>query len=124
MLWLRQKEHVDLLTQWIAVEPVFSRKLSEIRRHRPYSRSCEIDRHEQAILYGTAIQNTFLYQPLHKENNKRNIFLQNLGELVRLVNGNEMYRSIKPYIYFAVLSRRHTLMTGAGALFTQYSQDV
>lgn len=111
LLWLQQKERVDLLTRMIAVEPVFSRQLAEIRRHKPLFVSLKIDRQEQAVLYGMVIQNTFLYQSVSKNEIKRNTFLQNIGELVRLVNADELYRSIKPYIYFAVLSRRHTFMT-------------
>ena len=57
------------------------------------------------MLYEMAIENTFLYNA-----RKNNIFLHNLGELVRLVNANECYRAVKPYIYFAVLSRKHKLM--------------
>ena len=104
-LWLEQKERVDYLTQRIVNEPTYCRRLEEIRHYKPQTSSADIDRQEQAMLYEMAIENTFLYKA-----RKNNVFLQNLGELVRLVNANERYRQIKPYIYFAVLSRKHKLM--------------
>ena len=104
-LWLEQKERVDYLTRRIVNEPEYCRRLDELRRYKPHSDSTEIDRQEQAMLYEMLIENTFLYKA-----RKNNIFLQNLGELVRLVNANALYKPIKPYIYFAVLSRKHKLM--------------
>lgn len=105
LLWLEHKERVDFLTQRILNEPVYLREFNAVRSYKPLSCCTETDLHEQAILYEMAIQNTFLYK------GKNNVFLQNIGELVRLVNANELYRRIKPYVYFAVLSRRHSLMT-------------
>lgn len=104
-LWLEQKERVDYLTQRIVNEPEYCHRLNELRHYKPQSDSTEIDRQEQAMLYEMLIENTFLYKA-----RKNNIFLQNLGELVRLVNANALYKQIKPYIYFAVLSRKHKLM--------------
>ena len=105
LLWLEHKERVDYLTQRILNEPEYSRRLDELRHYKPQTNSTEINRQEQAMLYEMAIENTFLYNA-----RKNNIFLHNLGELVRLVNANECYRAVKPYIYFAVLSRKHKLM--------------
>lgn len=104
-LWLEQKERVDYLTQRIVNEPIYCHRLKELRHYKPQSDSTDIDRQEQAMLYEMLIENTFLYKA-----RKNNIFLQNLGELVRLVNANALYKQIKPYIYFAVLSRKHKLM--------------
>lgn len=107
LLWLEQKERVDYLTQCISNEPVFLRKLHAIRQYTPSSDNTVIDMQEQATLYSIAIENTFLYKAMIQD---KNILLQNIGELVRLVNGNEIYLRIKPYVYFAVLSRRPTRM--------------
>lgn len=104
-LWLEQKERIELLTKLIQNEPEYLQKFHEIKHYKPKSGSVEIDRQEQALLYEMAIENTFLYK-----GRNNNIFLQNIGELVRLVNSNKIYQSIKPYIYFAVLSRKHKLM--------------
>ena len=105
LLWLEHREHVDFLMQRISEEPAYLREFKAVRSYKPLSCCTETDLHEQAILYEMAIQNTFLYK------GKNNVFLQNIGELVRLVNTHELYRRIKPYVYFAVLSRRHSLMT-------------
>ena len=112
-LWLEQKERVDYLTQRIVNEPAYCRPLEELRHYKPQIDSADISLKEQAMLYEMAIENTFLYRFLHKKDSKqRNLFLQNLGELVRLVNANECYRQIKPYVYTAVLTRRQKYMTG------------
>lgn len=36
----------------------------------------------------------------------------NIGELVRFVNSNEMMKSVKLYVYSAVISQKHKMMLG------------
>ena len=102
---MEHRERVELLSKLIENEPEYLRRFDEIRRYRPQLFGAEIQTQEQALLYKMAVENTFLYKARNS-----NIFLQNIGELVKLVNSNEIYRQIKPYIYFAVLSRKHKLM--------------
>ncbi len=53
-----------------------------------------------------SLQHDFLYK-----GRKSNFFLENTGELVRKVNTCPELKVIKPYVYSAVLSRKHKLMT-------------
>ena len=83
-----------------------SDKMSALEKYKSKSVATETDREEQVILYQMAVENTFLYKYRHS-----NILLENIGELVRQVNASEVYSQIKSYIYFAVLSRKHKMMT-------------
>lgn len=105
-LWLEQLDKVELLTRRIAREKDLSRRLIELAQHKYKCSDIEIDRGEQAMLFNSVIVFPFLYKAKNS-----NLFLDNIGELVRQVNSDKLYRSIKPYIYFAVLTRKHKLIT-------------
>lgn len=105
-LWLEQLDKIELLTEIIHKERSYSRRLSELAEHRFKGNNIEIDREEQALLFNSVIVFPFLYKAKNS-----NIFLDNIGELVRQVNSDKLYRSIKPYIYFAILTRKHKLIT-------------
>lgn len=105
-LWLDQYARVELLSELIKKEPEYKTELSKLRKYKSNAVTAEIDREEQSLIYSMAVENTFLYKYRNS-----NILLENIGELVRQVNASEIYRKIKPYIYFAVLTRRHKLMT-------------
>ena len=105
-LWLEQSDKMELLTELIKKEPEYQKRFSALEKYKSKSVATETDREEQVILYQMAVENTFLYKYRHS-----NILLENIGELVRQVNASEVYSQIKPYIYFAVLSRKHKMMT-------------
>lgn len=107
LLWLEQSENADYLTELIKSEPILRTKIQEVASSIFSNNTAEIDREEQALLYRMALQNTFLYKAKNS-----NIFLENIGELVRQVNSDPMLKSVKPYVYSAVLSRKHKMMTG------------
>lgn len=105
-LWLDQSDTIKMLTESIKNEPEYRKRLFEIQKHKPKELNTKINQKEQIMLFRTAVEHKFLYK--YK---KSNVFLENIGELVRAVNSDEKYRQIKPYIYFAVLTRKHKLMT-------------
>lgn len=107
LLWLDQSEKAKFLAELIKNEPVFRNKVSEtVESIKNIKVSVEIDREEQALLYKMALQHNFLYKARNS-----NIFLENVGELVRQMNSNEYLKAVKPYVYSAVLSRKHKMMT-------------
>jgi hypothetical protein len=105
-LWLEHDEKVRILTKMIALAPAYKKRLDQLQRVNENKLSAEIELEEQALLYRMALQHKFL-----NTDSDKNILLENLGELIRCVNANEHYRCIKPYIYSAVLSRKHKMMT-------------
>ena len=105
-LWLDQSDKIELLTELIKKEPEYRKRFLELKKYKSKNVMTETDREEQVVLYQMAVENTFLYKYRHS-----NILLENVGELVRQVNASEVYNQIKPYIYFAVLSRKHKMMT-------------
>ncbi|MDE5768152.1 MAG: hypothetical protein K2H82_02085, partial [Oscillospiraceae bacterium] len=60
---------------------------------------------EQLLLYQIAVQYDFLYR-----GRKSNLFSANIAELVRKVNQHPELKKIKPYVYSAILSRKHKFM--------------
>ncbi|MDD6489877.1 MAG: hypothetical protein PUG48_08715 [Clostridia bacterium] len=106
-LWYEQSETVQKLTELIKQEPVYRKRLEELKNYKPKDLSAKINQKEQTLLYKTATDYKFL-----SEYKDSDVFFENIGELVRMVNSDETYKQIKPYIYFAVLTRKHKLMTG------------
>ncbi|MGB4093520.1 MAG: hypothetical protein WBK46_16495 [Ruminococcus flavefaciens] len=105
-LWLEHDEKVRILTKMIALAPAYKKRLDHLKSVSGNKLSAEIELEEQALLYRMALQHKFL-----NSDSDKNILLENTGELIRCVNANEHYRCIKPYIYSAVLSRKHKMMT-------------
>lgn len=106
-LWLEFSEYSQLLYRSLKEEKEFSERLKKlIVLQKKSKKKVEIDRSEQAEIYSMAIEHRFLYKARNS-----NVFLENIGELVRCVNSDNELRKIKPYVYTAVLSRKHKMMT-------------
>lgn len=106
LLWLDCSEKSERLTEAIKRESVLKERMLSASKSVTANAAAETDLEEQALLYRMAVQNTFLYKIKNG-----NIFLENVGELIRKVNANQQLKAIKPYVYFAVLSRKHKMMT-------------
>ncbi|MGN0576831.1 MAG: hypothetical protein ACI4J2_12485 [Ruminococcus sp.] len=106
LLWLDCSEKSERLTEAIMRESVLKERMLSASKSVTTNAATETDLEEQALLYRMAVQNTFLYKI-----KSGNIFLENVGELIRKVNANQQLKEIKPYVYFAVLSRKHKMMT-------------
>lgn len=106
-LWYEQSDTVQKLTELIKREPVYRKKLDELKRYKPKESNANINQKEQNLLYQTVTEHKIFSKYKNDD-----VFFENTGELVRMVNSDEIYRKIKPYIYFAVLTRKHKLMTG------------
>ena len=105
LLWLDCSEKSERLTEAIKRESVLKARMLSASKSVTANAAAETDLEEQAFLYRMAVQNTFLYKI-----KSGNIFLENVGELIRKVNANQQLKAIKPYVYFAILSRKHKMM--------------
>lgn len=105
-LWLDQSEKVYYLKRLIKTEQINSNLIREIIKGINSNVSGEIDPEEHEILYDSLLQYDLFYK---RKGNP--VFYENIGELIRQVNVNEKLKTIKPYVYTAVLSRKHKKIT-------------
>ena len=105
--YIRQKEKIQELTDFMEIQAECKEKLNRLKANLKKSESIENNDfiHEFQLLYELTIQHTFLYGA-----NKNQIYLENLQSLLTYLNSNENLESIKPYLIFAVLSRKHGMM--------------
>ena len=103
-LWLEQRERSEYFIRRIKTERILRKRFNDLISHVPQRVAAEFDREEQTLLYDISIEHTFLAK------NISSIYLENLGELIRKVNGDTLYSRIKPYIYSAVISNKHKMM--------------
>lgn len=105
LCWLEQSGKAEKFSKAIRMEKNYKKRLENLSGFSESTDSKEIDTEEQILLYQMSLQHDFLYK-----GRKSNFFLENVGELVRKVNACPELKSIKPYVYSAVLSRKHKLM--------------
>lgn len=105
LLWLEQKKDAELLMDYLQNVPKYKAMIDKLSKSIKIDTVEEIDLEEQANLYNMALQHGFIYK-----NGRNNIFLNNVGELIRQVNSNNYLKAAKPYIYSSVLCRKHKMM--------------
>lgn len=105
LLWLEQSRESKSLMAYLKNIPVYKNIIETMSKSAVNNATEKIDLEEQANLYQMALQHGFIYK-----NGKNNTFLSNIGELIRLTNSNKFIKSAKPYVYSAVLSRKHKMM--------------
>ena len=105
--YIRQKEKIQELTDFMKIQIECKEKLKRLKANLKKSESIENSDsiQEFQLLYELTIQHTFLYGA-----NKNQIYRENLQSLLTYLNSNENLKSIKPYLIFAVLSRKHGMM--------------
>lgn len=106
LCWLDIKDKAEELMAYLQGLPVYRKRLEKLVKCIKKSPTEKADLEEQANLYKMSLEHGFIY----KYGYKNNLYLNNVGELVRLVNSNEQLKSVKPYVYSAVLSRKHKMM--------------
>ncbi len=105
MCWFEQRKNTAELFEEINRYFLFSGKIKNISE-LVYTNLCKENiQNEQALLFGISRKEKFL-----SNGDCYDIFMENTGELVRLVNAYEELSEIKPYVYFAVLTRKHKMM--------------
>ena len=105
--FIRQKEKIQELTNFMKMQTECKEKLKRLKANLEKSEIAENNNFTQEfeLLYQLTIQHTFLYGA-----NKNQIYQENLQSLLINLNSNENLKTIKPYLIFAVLSRKHGMM--------------
>lgn len=106
LLWLEQSKNAEKFSNAIKMEKTYQKRLENLFKSSEITGAGETDTEEQLLLYQMSVQHDFLYK-----GRKSNLFLENVGELVRKANVCPELKVIKPYVYSAVLSHKHKLMT-------------
>ncbi len=104
LCFLEQKNNIQKLMDKIQMKKIYEDRIQEISKLK-IKEYTENIQDEQADIYFISMQYEFL-----NYNQNNNVFLDNIGGLVQQVNSAEMLKSLKPYIYSAVLSRKHKMM--------------
>ncbi len=103
-VWLAQRECADYINERIRAERILRKRFDALLKHKPDNSATEYDKDEQRFLYKITAEHFFIA----KDN--RDTYFENLGELIRKVNSDDMYSWIKPYIYSAVMTRKREYM--------------
>lgn len=105
--YFQQSEKVRELTDFLQIESKCREQLQQVKLHLKKSESMwdSDDSQEFQQLYELTTQHTFLYGA-----GKNPIYRDNLHFLLTHINQNETLKSIKPYLIFAILSRKHGMM--------------
>jgi len=105
--YIRQKEKIQELTDFMKIQAECKEKLKRLKANLKKLESIENNdsKQEFQLLHELTIQHTFLYGA-----NKNQIYRENLQSLLTYLNSNKNLKSIKPYVIFAVLSRKHGMM--------------
>ena len=105
--YIRQQERIQELTDFMQEQVKCRKKLCLLRENLKkgipvQNLNCT---QEFQLLYELTIQHTFLYGV-----DKKPIYHDNLQSLLLHLNNDEMLKSVKPYLIFAMLSRKHGMM--------------
>lgn len=103
-LWLEHRRHTEYIRERIRAERILRRRFDALTAHTPDFSSAACSKDEQAFLYNISSEHRFIAKHISS------VYFENLGELVRKVNSDALYSRIKPYIYSAVISRKHRYM--------------
>lgn len=103
--WFEQQDKANELAEFIRRHFDFSEKLKKFSASGYTLHSNENVQTEQALLFGISLKEKFL-----SGGKESSVYLENIGELVRIVNAYDELSGIKPYVYFAVLSGKHKMM--------------
>ncbi len=105
--YIFQKEKIQELTEWMQIHVQCTEKLNCLKENLKKTESAEntASLQEFELLYELTIQHTFLYAA-----GRNQVYQDNLYSLLTAVNHNELLKSVKPYLIFTVLSRKHGMM--------------
>lgn len=105
--YILQNEAIQELTEFLKSQTESIKKYHELLEYLKKPIKVEISEYseESDFLYHLTIQHTFLYDSI-----KNNIYKDNLKFLLMYINNDKRLKIIKPYIIFAVLSRRTGMM--------------
>ena len=102
--YLFQRERVRKLEQFLQTAAECRRALSRIQSFPEPSAASDCPEEFQ-LLYELTLSHTFLYGAV-----KNPVYRDNLHALLLLLNGSPELAALKPYLLFAMLSRKHGMM--------------
>lgn len=104
--WLDQEQCVAQLMHFLQKQTVMQKRLQQVSSLlKKYHENSSVDPEEPSMLYELCQQYPFLCTGKNPS-----VFLENIGELIGQVNSCAELQALKPYLIFAVLSRKHKLM--------------
>lgn len=105
--YICQNEKIQELSDFLRLQTENRNKLYKIQKHLKKALQIkDINCSEESdLLYKLTLQYTFLYR-----NSDNEIYRYNLDSLLIHINSDENLKSVKPYIIFAVLSRKHGMI--------------
>ncbi len=104
--WLKQKKRTDELIELHEKNTEMKKHFDEFVRNLKTTYKYFIDNpEEQSVIYRMSLKHEFLYC-----GRKNEIYFENIGELIRKINSCKELQSLKPYIIFAVLTRKNKLI--------------
>lgn len=105
--YIRQNEAIQELTEFLKSQTESIKKYHELLEYLKKPIKVEISEYseESDFMYHLTIQHTFLYDSI-----KNDIYKDNLKFLLMYINNDKRLKILKPYIIFAVLSRRTGMM--------------
>jgi len=105
--YISQKERVQELMDFMQMQSQYQEKFKQLRKNLkkiiPGEKTDCMQEFE--LLYKLTLQHTFLYRA-----DKKQSYYDNLHSLLMHLNSNQQLKSVKPYLIFAVLSRKHGMM--------------
>lgn len=105
--YIRQNEAIQELTGFLKSQTESIKKYHELLEYLKKPIKVKISEYseESDFMYHLTIQHTFLYDSI-----KNDIYKDNLKFLLMYINNDKRLKILKPYIIFAVLSRRTGMM--------------
>lgn len=105
-VWLKQSKTVSEFQAFLQEQAIQKAQLPIFKQAaKKFQRNAEKGTDERDAIFYLSIQNPFFYA-----GRKSTAYVENIGELLRLLNGNPQLQAAKPYIIFAILSRKHGMM--------------
>lgn len=102
MLWLDYHKHFEYIQERIHAERTLKERFDELIKHKPDFSSTVYPNEELSLLKEISEEHGIIIN---------DIYIENLGELIRKTNSDALYSSIKPYIYSTIISKKQKNMT-------------
>lgn len=103
-LWLDHRKHFEYIQKRIRAERILKKRFNKLINHKPDFSSTVYSIEEPSLLYKISEEHGIIAK------NNNDIYIENLGELVRKTNSDALYSRIKPYIYSTIILKKRKHM--------------
>lgn len=104
-LWLDRHKHLEYIQDRIQAERVLKKRFDALIKHKPDFSSTAYSKKELSLLHKISVKHGILPK------NNGDIYIENLGELIRKTNSDTLYSRIKPYIYSTIILKKFKNMS-------------